>query len=235
MDPLFGTNQLTDVVIAFRLVLGLVTGAAVGLERAIRKQPAGLRTHSLIAIGSTLLMLLSIWIPEHFPGNEAGGKLGDPERIAAQVVSGIGFLGAGAILRLGNNIKGLTTAASIWLVAALGLIIGAGMYLTAAVGLALSLGALIVLEPLEGKLFPEVRIKHLDIDYSGGVDFVDHIREVLAVFRIRIDSVDVQRRTGKGSAVSFLVGIPSTLDLADLYKALKALGGIQKMELKEKF
>ncbi|MEJ5190181.1 MAG: MgtC/SapB family protein, partial [Breznakiellaceae bacterium] len=118
---------LTELDITLRLALSFIAGGIVGFERTSRHQVAGLRTHILICVGSTLLMLLSLWIPEQF----LGLKSGDPGRIAAQVVSGIGFLGAGAIMRLGNNVKGLTTAASLWLIAAVGLALGAGFYLAA--------------------------------------------------------------------------------------------------------
>lgn len=232
MDPLFGTEELTLPVVAFRLFLGFLAGAIVGFERASHRQPAGLRTHVLIAVGSTLLMLLSIWMPERF----MDAKNGDPGRIAAQVVSGIGFLGAGSILRLGNNIKGLTTAASIWLVAALGLAVGAGMYVPAALGLVLSLVALVFLEPLEQRLFPTERTKHLTISYSGGGDFVDKTKALLSEHRIRIQSVDIQRNIRKGeSEVRFLVGLPVKTDITNLYKAIKNLGNVDDIELTEKF
>ena len=93
-------------------------------------------------------MLLSIWLPQQLGG-------GDPGRIAAQVVTGMGFLGAGAIIKLGNNIRGLTTAASLWLTAALGLVIGAGMYITALTVVILALITLILMHRLERKIFPE--------------------------------------------------------------------------------
>jgi putative Mg2+ transporter-C (MgtC) family protein len=95
-------------------------------------------------------MLLSIWMPHQFQSANS-----DPGRIAAQVVSGMGFLGAGAIIRLGNNIRGLTTAASLWLVAAVGLTIGAGMYIAAVTTVALALLALTLLNKVERKIFPD--------------------------------------------------------------------------------
>jgi putative Mg2+ transporter-C (MgtC) family protein len=140
---------LTEVDIVIRLCLAFVAGGVIGLERSSRRQVAGLRTHILIALGAACLMLLSIWLPQNF---NAGA---DPGRIAAQVVSGIGFLGAGAIIRLGNNIRGLTTAASLWLTAAIGMTVGAGMYAAALTAAVLALITLMALNKVEKKIFPD--------------------------------------------------------------------------------
>ena len=129
----------------FKLFLSLLAGGLVGLNREKHKQPAGFRTHILICLGSTLLMILSIYIPQVY----FDFKNGDPGRIAAQVVSGIGFLGAGAIIRLGTSIRGLTTAASIWLISAVGLAIGAGLYVIALITVVFALFTLIILESAE--------------------------------------------------------------------------------------
>jgi putative Mg2+ transporter-C (MgtC) family protein len=142
------SNPITEIDIIIRLCLAFAAGSIIGFERSSRRQVAGLRTHILIAIGAACLMLLSIWLPQQLSG-------GDPGRIAAQVVSGIGFLGAGAIIRLGNNIRGLTTAASIWLTAAVGLSIGAGMFIAALVVVILALITLVLMHFIERKIFPE--------------------------------------------------------------------------------
>jgi len=142
------TESLTELDIIIRLCLAFAAGVVIGLERSSRRQVAGLRTHTLIALGASCLMLLSIWLPQQLGG-------GDPGRIAAQVVAGMGFLGAGAIIKLGNSIRGLTTAASLWLTAAIGLTIGAGMFLAALVVIILALIALILMHRLERKIFPE--------------------------------------------------------------------------------
>ncbi|MDR2943411.1 MAG: MgtC/SapB family protein [Treponema sp.] len=148
------TRAITEIDIVIRLCLAFAGGGIIGFERSFRRQVAGLRTHILIALGAASLMLLSIWLPQNFTE-----KIGDPGRIAAQVVSGIGFLGAGAIIRLGSNIRGLTTAASLWLTAAIGLTIGAGMYVTAITAEILALVTLIVLHKVENKLFPDDWVK----------------------------------------------------------------------------
>jgi putative Mg2+ transporter-C (MgtC) family protein len=124
-----------------RLALAAALGAAIGLEREYHRKPAGLRTNILIALGSALFTILSLQF-----AHEGGGSA---DRIAAQIVTGIGFLGAGAILRSGHNIHGLTTAATIWVNAAVGMAAGAGLYATASITTAITLVVLALLAPLE--------------------------------------------------------------------------------------
>ena len=123
-----------------RLALAAALGGAIGLEREFRHKPAGLRTNMLIALGSALFSILSV---------EVGAGAGSPDRIAAQVVTGIGFLGAGAILRSGENVHGLTTAATIWVNAAIGMAAGLGSYTVAAVAAAITLGVLALMPVME--------------------------------------------------------------------------------------
>ena len=133
-----------EVELALRLLVALLLGAFIGLEREYHRHPAGLRTMAMVSVGSCLFTLL---------GAELGNKNTDPTRIAAQVVTGVGFLGAGAILRQGRNIHGLTTAASIWVVAAIGMAVGFGLYLLPTICTLLVVIALITIRPLEARLF----------------------------------------------------------------------------------
>jgi putative Mg2+ transporter-C (MgtC) family protein len=123
-----------------RLALAAGLGGAIGLEREFRHKPAGLRTNMLIALGSALFSILSV---------ELGAGAGSPDRIAAQVVTGIGFLGAGAILRSGENVHGLTTAATIWVNAAIGMAAGLGSYMVAIVAAAITLSVLALMPVME--------------------------------------------------------------------------------------
>ena len=127
-----------DLDIAVRLVVAAVLGAVIGLEREIHDHPAGMRTHLLVSLGSAAFTVLSI---EGFPAPPGADPVvgADPARIAAQIVSGIGFLGAGAILKEGATIRGLTTAANLWAVAAVGMAAGAGSWLVAVVATTLIL------------------------------------------------------------------------------------------------
>ena len=138
MTPELGFNR--ELELAGRLVVALLLGAAIGFERELDRQPAGFRTHSLVALGSALFTIVSAY-----------GFVGatDPTRIAAQIVSGIGFIGAGTILHHRGGVRGLTTAASLWSVAAVGMAAGAGLLLMAAIGTVLIVVVLFVLERVE--------------------------------------------------------------------------------------
>lgn len=136
--------QITNVEIAVRLILALVLGGLIGLERESMGRPAGFRTHILVSVGSALIMIMSAYA---FADSMLGSY--DPNRIAAQVVSGIGFLGAGTIMREGANVRGLTTAASLWTVAGIGLAVGSGSYFAAVVATLLVVLTLVVLNQLE--------------------------------------------------------------------------------------
>lgn len=132
----------------FKLCLSMVLGAVVGYERKRKGQAAGLRTFSLIAMGATLAMLVSIYVCQEY----VGLKNGDPGRIAAQVITGIGFLGAGAIIQAKGSVRGLTTAAGIWMASIIGLAVGVGLYVLSACATLLILFILVQLENIERRL-----------------------------------------------------------------------------------
>ena len=131
----------TQIDLALRLTTGLVLGAIIGFERELHRQPAGFRTHSLVSLGAALFTVVSAF--------GFTGDLVDPTRIAAQIVSGIGFIGAGTILQYRGHIRGLSTAASLWSVAAVGTAAGAGLYVVATVATVLILIILSILDRVE--------------------------------------------------------------------------------------
>lgn len=126
-------------------------GGIVGLERELHDQPAGLRTHIILVLGATIAMCISINLSTQFHTVAANG---DPERLAAQVISGIGFPGGGAIFRYGASVKGLTTAASLWTTAIIGLAVGAGYFIIGVAATACVLFVLIALDTLEKDIHP---------------------------------------------------------------------------------
>jgi putative Mg2+ transporter-C (MgtC) family protein len=140
--------MITEQEIVIRLAIASLLGMIVGFERERQNQPAGLRTHTILAIGSCLAMTISINLAMQFTPLVPNG---DPARLAAQVVSGIGFLGAGAILRYGTSVKGLTTATSLWTTAMVGLAIGAGHFFSGIATTAMLLVILVLLNVIEKK------------------------------------------------------------------------------------
>ena len=130
-----------QIELGLRLVAGLVLGAVIGFERELHRQPAGFRTHSLVSLGAALFTIVSAYA---FTGPNV-----DPTRIAAQIVSGIGFIGAGTILQHRGSVRGLTTAASLWSVAAIGTAAGAGLLIMAVIGTLLILVVLALLDRVE--------------------------------------------------------------------------------------
>jgi len=139
--------MLTENIVILRLILSIILGGVIGVERGVRGRAAGLRTHILVCAGSCLIMMTSIYLLGLFKTTGI-----DPSKMAAGVITGIGFLGAGTIIRAGGAVQGLTTAASIWVVAAVGLAIGCGFYLGAAATAVLMLGCLMFFRRIESKL-----------------------------------------------------------------------------------
>jgi putative Mg2+ transporter-C (MgtC) family protein len=180
--------------LSVRLILAAALGLAVGFEREIHGHPAGLRTHMLVAVGSALFTVLSAY---GFGAGSAAAPI-DPTRIAAQVVSGIGFLGAGAILKDGIVIRGLTTAASLWATAAVGMAAGAGEYIIAAVSTLVILVSLwpinALAERLHGTAVPEVQLR-LAMDR---LEALGEVTSILVGHRLEIGQISTQR-LGKAS------------------------------------
>jgi putative Mg2+ transporter-C (MgtC) family protein len=144
--------MITPEQIVLRLVLSAVLGGLVGLERERLEWAAGMRTHALVSLGSALFMVVSIFGFSDILAEQH--VILDPSRVAAQVASGIGFIGAGTIILRREVVKGLTTAASIWAVAAVGLAVGGGMFLAAGAATLLALALLVLAKPLKARLFP---------------------------------------------------------------------------------
>jgi putative Mg2+ transporter-C (MgtC) family protein len=138
--------------IVFRIIAALLAGGLIGLERSHRGRPAGFRTHALVCLASSLLMLVTVYESHWFPRDSAARVIVDPTRMAQGIMTGIGFLGAGAIIKEGFTVRGLTTAASIWVTAAIGILTGIGFYFAAGVGTLLVLGTLSAFRWIEARM-----------------------------------------------------------------------------------
>lgn len=184
-DP--GVWQISDMELSVRIASALLIGGLVGLEREWGGHPAGFRTHILVCLGSALIMLLSIYGFGEF-AYEFNVRM-DPARLAAQVISGIGFLGAGTILRTGLTISGLTTAASLWVVAALGLAVGAGFYKGAALTTILVLISLFVLNKIEKLAFRSEKPAEIDIYMKTAKGDLDKVMDGFEEYGVRITEI----------------------------------------------
>jgi putative Mg2+ transporter-C (MgtC) family protein len=184
--------------VTVRLVVAAGLGGAVGVERELRERQAGLRTHLVVCVGAALFTLVSAYGFRDVV--EQGRIVVDPTRIAAQIVSGIGFLGAGAIIRQGLSVRGLTTAATLWLVAAIGMAVGAGFYSGAVVA---TVGALITLGPLRVAAYKILRrwrpdVERLVVDIPAGGSPVP-ILEVIEANGGRVISLEIAQEGDRRS------------------------------------
>lgn len=187
ITSLICTEEVTLWSAVFKLCLSLILGSIVGIERKRKGQIAGLRTFALISMGATLAMLISIYVPQVY----FGLKNGDPGRIAAQVVSGIGFLGAGAIIQMKGSVKGLTTAAGIWMVAAIGLAVGVGMYMVSIIATALILFILVPLEHFEHHIKMGASSRIIRMKVAKIVEDIEDYRKVFQIHNIQLNNVYV--------------------------------------------
>jgi putative Mg2+ transporter-C (MgtC) family protein len=220
------TGTLSELELVLRLFMGFVLGALVGLERETHERPAGLRTFILVSVGSTLIMIVSISLRELFPGASAV----DPGRIAAQVVTGIGFLGAGTIIHEGPFIRGLTTAAGLWVVAAIGLAVGAGFYLAGAATTALALLTLTVLARVERAY---IRVKGhglVTVVTSDEPGQLGRIGSALGERDIDIRDISLTPREPGLVQIELRVKAPSKPALEAAMQAILGLPGVRRAE-----
>ncbi|OCT14684.1 magnesium transporter MgtC [Paenibacillus pectinilyticus] len=176
--------------VTIRLVLALFLGGLIGFEREVSSHAAGLRTHILVCVGSALVMLLSIYGFSAFV-NETNVRL-DPSRLAAQVISGIGFLGAGTIMFNGRSITGLTTAASLWVVAGIGLAIGAGFFYPAVLVCFMVLISLWILNKVEHRYFNGKKVRILKIKALDQPGTLGLITTILGKHKIDIKQIKLE-------------------------------------------
>lgn len=221
--------MISETQIILRVLVGAVLGAAVGLERERQDQPAGLRTHMILVIGATLAMVLSVNLGYLFarPGTPA-----DPARLAAQVISGIGFLGAGAILRYGFTVKGLTTATSLWTMAIVGMAVGAGYYLIGVVTTVMILVVLALLNIIEDRFLRTSVSRFLSIEASYKKGVVKNIRHIVEEFSDSVESFNIQKSVkDKRMRIQIVARISRDQKLEDLIDNLSDISGVRNLKV----
>ncbi len=223
--------MITETQIIVRLLLAAALGAVVGLERERQNQPAGLRTHIVLAVGASLAMMLSISIAVIY--HPVTGSA-DPARLAAQVVSGIGFLGAGAILRYGSTIKGLTTAASLWTVAVVGMTVGVGLIVAATGTTLLLLVILTIVNWIEKRYihaYTTWTVKFQSIDRPG---LYDDFHRIINQMDQKVKSIGVSKVVGDNLII--IEAIIQTVENQNIHPLLETLSGVsgaKQVEIRE--
>jgi putative Mg2+ transporter-C (MgtC) family protein len=209
-----------------RLALALLVGLTIGVERERGDHAAGMRTYALVALGSTLFMLVSAYGAQNFFG--AQGTRVDPTRIAAQVVTGIGFIGGGLIFVQRSTVRGLTTAAGIWAIAAIGLAIGIGQYFVGLVGAALMLAVLMILKPVQERYFPPRQRVVLDLRVPP-----ERLPAVYAILRehgVTVHGFASQLLADEQQKIVLKCSGPVSLSIEALQSALAPQAGVAGIE-----
>ncbi len=223
----------SDTEIIVRLLLASFLGGVVGLEREVHGREAGIRTYLLVALGSALIMVISEYIVLKYQSPALRYFGMDPGRIAAQAITGIGFLGAGAIIRYRNTTRGLTTAACMWVVCAIGLAAGGGYYLFSVTVSAVTVGSLVGLKALERKLkrdwFRDLLIMSDDIDGQ-----LDRVNEILDRHGVKVTSFSLSKnRERRELLVEFKVKFHTVQPLdRDIVTYVSGIEGIRRVELR---
>ena len=215
LDSFFGNS--VELTVLFRVALAVILGFVLGIERELYKRPAGLRTHILVCIASCLIMMVSIY----------GFDGADPARLASQVVSGVGFLGAGAIMRedKGNSIKGITTAATIWMSAMIGLACGNGFYFGAIVVTFSALIILTILRNFETKIASSSKYKSkIFMILKEKEDMMVNVRGYLKEVNLQVSDIDTKVVSFDGeSAIKVSITFERNSSINDLYEFINKI------------
>jgi putative Mg2+ transporter-C (MgtC) family protein len=225
-----GGDMMADTEMLIRLVTAAALGSLIGFERERLLWAAGIRTHMLVCVGSCLIMIVSQYGFANVLTQQ--NVVLDPSRIAAQVVSGIGFLGAGAILARGEIVKGLTTAASIWTVAAVGLAVGGGLYLAASASTVIILIILAGIKPLEEAYRSRNQSCQLKIEVDNGGLTPELLRSTLDLRAGQVKRFLVESRNQDGTdELVILLSKVSSQDIATYPEKLKELDGVRQVTI----
>lgn len=222
------SRQIDAITVSLRILLIVIFAGVIGWNREQKNHGAGFRTHILIGLGSTILMFLSIYVPD----SDANTNTGDPSRIAAQVVSGVGFLCAGAIIKSGMTIKGLNTAASIWVVSAIGLLVGSGLYFASFLTTVVTLIILIAFDLLEDRYFGKFEYKVLVLDLRQKKFHKKGFRDLLARNKLRLVSESfMQDFQTKKAQIKLTIAVPREFDVLKIVDEIRDLSDVTKISI----
>ena len=213
---------------ALGLMCASLLGSLVGLEREIHGQPAGLRTHMILAVGAALAAILSISYSQFISSPNLPS---DPGRIVAQVVSGVGFLGAGAILRLGVTVKGLTTASSLWTTAIIGIACGSGYFALAAFSTIVVLLILTMISKLEKRFLPSFQTQTLKVTLEDRPGIVNDIKSLLVGKGVKMISLNASMPDKETLKLSTVIRKPNNLGMDSIINLINSLDEAKAMEI----
>ena len=219
-------KELNTVSVTVRLLLSLICGGILGVERGRKKRPAGFRTYMLVCMGAALVMITNQYITEVYGGT-------DPARMGAQVISGIGFLGAGTIIVTGRNrVKGLTTAAGLWAAACVGLSLGIGFYTGAVVGCVLIFVVMALLQGLDDWVMSSTKVINLYVEFDQMTDVGVFLRFAKEQ-GFRISDLEMTRANGvgdNGTAILCTLRLPKKKPHAEILQMLSVAEKVRYVE-----
>jgi putative Mg2+ transporter-C (MgtC) family protein len=219
-----------ELAVFVKIILAAAAGAIIGLEREVHGRPAGLRTHLLVAAGACLMMIVSEAFFLKYGDLPGTGVVRlDPSRVAAQIVTGIGFLGAGVIIKEGLIVRGLTTAASLWMVAGIGMAYGMGMLSVGSIGTAVSLFSLLVLKRLEPRI-KKNRYLHLTVTARAVPDVYPQLEQVFSENNLRMTDIEADLDIEKNQIVYRMVLTQHRARIGrEMSKIISGIDGVQKI------
>lgn len=223
LDPI---RDYSLMAVFIKIALAMLCGGILGLERGKKRRPAGLRTYMLVCIGASLVMITSQYIIASY-------GTGDPQRLGAQVISGIGFLGAGTIIVTGKNqVKGLTTAAGLWSAACMGLAIGIGFYEGALVSCVLMYLALTIFQRIDSRLYMYSKVIELYVEFAS-VEYVGSFIHHLRSRDIRLTDVELMKEAESGEGVvsaRLTIDMPKRCHHGEIMASLSEVEGVDYIE-----
>ncbi len=216
-------QHIPENIIIIRLIIAALLGGLIGLEREYHGQPAGLRTHIILSLGACLAMCISI-------NSSYYGTKGDVERIAAQVVSGVGFLGAGAIFKYGGGVRGLTTAASIWTTAMIGMTAGSGLFVVSSACTGLVLFTLIIMNNFEKSFIHEKITRTIVIKGTDHQRFLEEIESHMKKFKISVKSTSFSKDVLKNHIeVKLVIKLQNDTDMDLIIADIQKIEGVESL------
>lgn len=221
--------MINILTILGQLMLSALFGGLVGYERESLKRPAGFRTHMLVSIGATIAMQTNLYLFEAYQGMANV----DPARLGAQVISGIGFLGAGTIIKEGATVKGLTTAASLWAVAVIGLAIGSAHYIPALMATLIIYFVLTTFQSMEIKMRHRKGVSRIVLTTLHRDDLADEVEKVLTRFHMSIDAISLNKLEGQVEQVTIDLRHPRTTKLNEIILLISRIDSITHVHLDE--